>query len=171
MMFRTILMDPPWHERGGGKIKRGADKHYPLLKTKEILPVVFQCEHWKSIAPNSHLFMWVTNNFLADGLWLMDALNYRYVTNLVWMKEKIGLGQYFRGQHEILLFGTRGRKPTEPRTERKDIPSVIQARKGRHSAKPEESYTIIEERSRGPYLELFSRNNREGWTRWGNEIE
>lgn len=168
--FQTVLIDPPWLERGGGKIKRGADRHYPILKTKAILPVILNCKHWSDIANNSHLYMWTTNNFLADALWLMDALDYRYVTNVVWVKKKIGLGQYFRGQHELLLFGTRGKKPTQPRTERKDLPSVIHAPKGRHSAKPEGSYELIQSRSKGPYLELFSRTLREGWVTWGNEI-
>lgn len=168
--FQTILMDPPWLERGGGKIKRGANRHYPLLKTKDMLPVILRCSHWREIAEHSHLYMWTTNTFLKDALWLMDALDYRYVTNVVWVKDRVGLGQYFRGQHELLLFGTRGIKPTAPRTERRDLPSVISSPRGKHSAKPQESYDLIENRSKGPYLELFSRSPRSGWTAWGNEV-
>ena len=168
--YRTVLIDPPWLERGGGKTyKRGADRHYPLMGKHRMLRTIILCEHFASIAENSHMYLWVTNNFLADGLWLMGALHYRYVTNFCWAKKRIGLGQYFRGQHELCLFGTRGKKPTEPRTERKDLPSLICAAKSTHSKKPEESYQLIENRSKGPYLELFARRKRDGWTVWGNE--
>lgn len=169
-LFRTVLADPPWNEQGGGKSKRGADKHYPLLKTPDILRVMLSCPHWENVHENSHLYLWVTNNFLKDGLWIMDALGYRYVTNVCWKKDKAGLGQYFRGQHELLLFGTRGKRPTEPRTDLKNIPSIFDAKRTKHSKKPEESYHLIESRSMGGYLELFAREPREGWTVWGNEV-
>ena len=163
------MIDPPWNERGGGKIKRGADRHYDLLKTKDILKVILGCSYWGNIEENSHLYLWTTNTFLPDALWLMDALDYRYVSNAVWVKPYMGLGQYFRGQHELLLFGTRGKRPTEPRTALRNIPSVVKAPKGEHSVKPEESYRLIEKRSKGPYLELFGRRAREDWTIWGKE--
>ena len=168
--FKTVLMDPPWNERGGGKIKRGADRHYPLLKTPDIVRVVYGCGHWDQIGDNAHMYMWVTNNFLEDGLFVMRSLGFRYVTNFVWVKDKVGLGQYFRGQHEICLFGTRGKRPTEPRTDSKSISSVIHAKRGRHSAKPLSTYDLIEQRSYGPYLEIFARSNRDGWVSWGNEV-
>ena len=93
--YKTIYADPPWREQGGGKIKRGADRHYPLMKTKDIkaLPV-------KDIADDDcWLFLWVTNNFLKDGLEVMEEWGFRYVTNFVWTKERFGIGYYFRGQH------------------------------------------------------------------------
>jgi N6-adenosine-specific RNA methylase IME4 len=172
---KTILLDPPWLERGGGKIKRGADKHYPLMKKTDILETLLTCPHWQNIAPNAHMYMWTTNSFLKEALWLMDGLGFRYVTNVVWIKRKNnkiqkGIGQYFRGSHELLLFGTRGKKPTEPKTEAKNISSVILAERGRHSKKPEASYDLIQSRSLGPYLEFFSRKKRDGWICWGNEI-
>ena len=169
-MYRAILIDPPWNERGGGKIKRGADRHYPLLKTRDIYTTIVSCPQWNNRSENSHLYLWVTNNHLTDGLWLLDALDYKYKSNVVWVKPTIGLGQYFRGQHEILLFGTRGKKPTEPRTDVRNIPSILHAAKRRHSQKPEETYALIERRSKGEYLELFARTRREGWTTWGNEV-
>lgn len=175
-MYRTILMDPPWNERGAGKVKRGADRHYPILSVRDILTVILDCPHWKQQLPNAHLYMWTTNTFLPDALWLMDALNFKYKSNFVWIKSKEGklqqgLGQYFRGSHELCLFGTRGKKPTEPRTNAKNISSVIMAERTKHSSKPKESYELIERRSHGPYLELFARNNREKWMSWGNEIK
>lgn len=169
--YRTVMLDPPWRERGGGRIKRGADRHYPLMEHRAILETVVRCSPWRQMAGNAHMYLWVTNNFLVEGLWLMDALGFKYKTNVCWTKEgRIGLGQYFRGRHELMLFGTRGRRPTEPRTERRDIPSVIEAPRGRHSQKPEEAYQLVESRSKGPYLEIFARTRRPGWCAWGNEL-
>ena len=106
--FKTIYADPPWAEQGGGKTKRGADRHYNLMKTKDIvaLPVSDLADD------NAHLYLWVTNNFLEDGLKVMKAWGFKYITNIVWIKQgPVGLGQYFRGAHELLLFGVRGMVP------------------------------------------------------------
>ena len=168
--FKTIVIDPPWNERGGGKYKRGADRHYPLMKTPDIVKTIYGCPYWTDIADNAHLYLWVTNNFLADGLFVLQCLGFAYKTNFVWVKDKIGLGQYFRGQHELCLFATKGKQPTEPRTLTRSISSVLQAGRGRHSAKPTESYELIQKRSHGPYLEIFSRTPRDNWTVWGNEV-
>ena len=102
--YCTIYADPPWMERGGGRIKRGADRHYPLMKTVDIcrLPV------WRISEDNCHLYLWATNNFLPDGLKVMDAWGFRYVTMITWMKSWISLGQYFRGMTEHCLFGVKG---------------------------------------------------------------
>ena len=168
-MYRCILMDPPWMERGAGKIKRGADRHYPLLKTKEMPRVIYESGVFKPDPEGCHLWMWATNNFLPDALWLIEALGFRYVTNAVWVKQRVGLGQYLRGQHELLLLAVRGRG-VYARTDDKSIPSVVQAKRTKHSRKPEESFYLIARRSKGPYLEMFSRQEREGWTTWGNEV-
>jgi len=169
--FKTVVIDPPWNERGGGKYKRGADRHYPVMKTPDIIKTIYGCKYWDRIEDNAHMYMWVTNNFLEDGLSVMKALGFRYVTNFVWVKDKIGLGQYFRGQHEICLFGTRGKKPTAPRTDDKSIPSVLKAPRTKHSSKPPSSYELIEKRSHGKYLELFAREDRDDdWMCWGNEV-
>ena len=170
MSFKTVMMDPPWYEKGGGKIKRGADKHYPLLKTPDIIKTIYQCEHWNQVSDVAHLYMWVTNNFLVDGLQVMQALGFRYVTNFVWVKDKQGLGQYFRGQHELCLLGTRGVGAAKLRTDNKSLASVLSAPRTKHSKKPPSSYELIEQRSIGPYLEIFGRVQRDGWTVWGNEV-
>lgn len=144
--------------------------HYPLVKTADMPAVIYGSGVFRP-AEDAHLFMWVTNSFLPDGLWLMSALGFRFVTNVVWVKEgRLGLGQYFRGQHELLLFGTRGRGAAV-RTARRDLPSVIVAPRGAHSQKPEDAYKLIEARSHGPYLEMFARQPRCGWDSWGNEVE
>lgn len=167
-MYSCILMDPPWQERGGGKVKRGADKHYPLVPTKH-LPFLILGSGVFRPADDCHLWMWATNTFLPDALWLMEALGFRYLTNAVWCKDRMGLGQYLRGQHELLLLGVQGSGPAV-RTSARNLPSVISAKRGAHSAKPEAAYKLIEARTVGPRLEMFARNARPGWDCWGNEV-
>lgn len=172
--YHTILADPPWEERGGGKICRGAQRHYPLMKVPEIIGYLRQIP----VAQDAHLYLWVTNNHLQDGLRVMEALGFAYKTNLAWVKTKnggetvqIGLGQYFRGTHELLLFGTRGRQPyrTTVAGGRVTIPSVILSARREHSRKPAEQYTIAEAVSYPPYIEAFARERRDGWDAIGNE--
>ncbi|MEM9075108.1 MAG: MT-A70 family methyltransferase [Myxococcota bacterium] len=167
--FGAIAADPPWNESGGGKIKRGADRHYPLLKT-EAIPGVMRRSGVFDPLPNAHLYLWVTNSFLPDGMWVMRTLGFRYVTNLVWVKDRAGLGQYFRGRHELCLFGVNG-TGLEACTDARDIDTVIEAPRGRHSAKPTSFHERVEARSVGPYCEIFARGAaRPGWTIWGNEV-
>ena len=167
--YRCILMDPPWQERGGGKIKRGADRHYDVLPTREMPRVIYRSGVFTPHPEGCHLWMWTTNTFLPDALWLIDALGFRYITNAVWVKDRIGLGQYLRGQHELLLLAVKGSGPSA-RTELRNIPSVIMAPRSKHSAKPEESYRLVEARSEGPRLEMFARTQRVGWSARGNEL-
>ena len=168
MRAATILMDPPWNETGGGRIKRGADRHYGLVKSQAMPRVIMQSGVWAPAA-DAHLYMWATNNHLADALWLMAALGFKYKTNVVWTKDRIGLGQYFRGQHELLLFGVRG-SGFKVKTEDRTLRSWVHAKRGAHSAKPAEFYDLIEARSRGPYLEMFARAPRAGWASWGDHL-
>lgn len=164
-MYKCILADPPWYMQGGGVCKRGADKHYALLKTPEIIHTILKAPEWIP-ANDAHLWLWVTNNFLKDGLHVMQALGFRYITNVVWVKPHFGTGQYIRGQHELLLFGVKGRLPSLSRS----IGSVISAKPSIHSKKPEESFKLIEGISPGPRIEFFSRCRREGWDYFGNQI-
>ena len=165
--YRCVAMDPPWNERGGGKITRGAQRHYPLVKTKDMPEVITGSDLWLP-ADDAHLWMWATCNHLPDALWLMKELGFRHVTDWVWVKDKIGLGQYRRSRHEWLLFGTRG-KAMVPKPAWKD--SVIEAPRTRHSAKPEEAYRIMEHVSPGPRLEMFARGlARPGWSSWGDGV-
>lgn len=185
-LYSCVQMDPPWMERGGGKIKRGADRHYPLVPTKK-LPAVILGSGVFAPAPSAHLWMWATKNFLEDAFWLMGQLGFRYVTDFAWVKVRdgkldvddlldapkneadlqIGLGQYGRGAHELLLLGTRGAAMVP--TPENRLPDVFFAERGRHSAKPEKAYRLIERVSPGPRLEMFARSGRDGWTAWGNE--
>ena len=166
MEYRTLYVDPPWKERSGS---RGANRHYPLLRTKEIPPTIMSAiEEMGSMAEDSHCYLWTTNNFLVAGLKVLKEIGYRYVTNLVWVKDKFGLGQYFRGQHEILLFGVRGKGHELVKS--RDQTTVIAAPRREHSRKPVEAYLKIEAVSPGPYLELFARSRRPGWDSWGDDV-
>jgi N6-adenosine-specific RNA methylase IME4 len=173
---RTVVIDPPWMERGGGKIQRGADRHYPLLPTDDIPRVIQSCEHWSRLADTAHCYLWVTNNFLPDGLRVMEAIGFRYITNIVWAKRQFGLGYYFRGQHELALFGVRGDfVPTDGTwttvLEQGLVDHPRDARGTRiHSAKPPEFYNMVETASPGLYLDIFARRPRKGWLTWGNEM-
>lgn len=173
----TVLMDPPWLERGGGKIKRGADRHYPLVSTPELPVVIRSCDHWDRLADDAHCYMWVTNNFLTDGLWLLEQLGFRYVTNLVWVKKQFGIGYYFRGMHELVLFGVRGNTVFTEGTWTTvlgdgpiDHPRDEHGKRI-HSRKPEQLHELIEQASPGKWLEIFAREARPGWLTWGNQLE
>lgn len=160
--YRCIAADPPWNEKGGS---RGADKHYPLLPTSELPRVMMQSPLWRPAA-NAHLWLWVTANFLKDGIFVLEALGFRYVSFAVWVKPSIGIGQYIRLRHEPILFGVRGRLHTQDH----GVDGVIEEPRGRHSEKPEEAYRRIARVSPGPRLEMFARAPRAGWDVWGNEV-
>ena len=160
--YRTIYADPAWNEVGGGKIVRGANRHYSLMKTEDIkaIPVAEIADD------NCWLYLWVTNNFLKDGLSVMEAWGFRYVTNFVWTKDRFGIGYYFRGQHELCLFGVKGNLKPKHR----NISSVLNVPKTKHSRKPKEARDKIEHMSYEPRIELFARERVEGWDCWGNEV-
>ena len=169
--FKTIYLDPPWQICTGGKGGWGTPQnHYPVMPTKAIVSEL----QWlkPQIEEQAHCYLWVVNNKISDGLELMRELGFVYLTNMVWVKDRIGMGQYFRGQHELLFFGRKG-KPQPYKYEngkRVTISTVVQKPTAHHSKKPDCFYEIIERMSDGPYLEVFARNRRAGWHSWGNEI-
>lgn len=171
--YAAILADPPWQfQNRTGKM---APEHkrllrYPTMELREILDLPVS----KLAAAQSHLYLWVPNALLAEGLEVMKAWGFTYKTNLVWYKirkdggpDGRGVGFYFRNVTELLLFGVRGclRTLQPGRTQVNLFPS----RKREHSRKPDDFYDIIERCSPGPYLELFARFARQGWDQWGNE--
>ena len=164
MRYKTIYADPPWPQTGG-KIK-GADSKYTIMSFDRIK--LFGDFIDDVAAPDSHLYMWAVSNYLPEALEIMRAWGYRYITNIAWIKDKIGMGYYFRTKHELLLFGVKG-ETIQPKN--RATPSIIEAPRRKHSAKPHEFYDLIEDVSPGPYLELFARNKRAGWHSWGNEVE
>ena len=170
--YRVIYADPPWPEYGGGKIKRGADRHYPLMSVGEIVRLGQSLEPY--IADDGcHLYLWVTNTHLANGLLVMDAWGFRYKTTITWFKDRFGLGQYYRGQTEHCLFGVRGRLAyrTSEQGKRSQGVTAIQAPRTAHSRKPEDMRSMIEKVSHAPRLELFARRRAEGWSTWGNQVQ
>lgn len=173
--FACIVADCPWRENGGGR--RGAQSHYTTLATPEIIRVILRSPLWRPAAA-SHLWLWVTDNFLEDGLHVMRALGYRYIRTFPWIKLKdgrlqCGLGQYGRGAHELCLFGVRGRCPALVRDELSVIwaeePTAVVAPRGRHSAKPAAFFDKVQRLSPAPRLEMFARMPRPGWTVWGDD--
>lgn len=143
---------------------------YPTLDLEEIaqLPVARLC------ADAAHLYLWVPNALLAEGLKVMQGWGFTYKTNLVWYKVRNdggpdgrGVGFYFRNVTELVLFGVRGSLRTLPPGRRQV--NLLATRKREHSRKPDELYGLIERCSPGPYLELFARFPRPGWRQWGNE--
>jgi len=127
---------------------------------------------------NCHLYLWVTNNYLPDGIWLIEQLGFKYITCITWVKPSYGLGRYFRGQTEQLLFARRGNgwKLRCDWTKKHDLATRLDAEgpktaRGRrkHSAKPEEAYRLIKEASPDPRLDMFARRRRRGWWVWGKK--
>jgi N6-adenosine-specific RNA methylase IME4 len=174
--FATILADPPWQfQNSTGKI---APEHrrltrYGTLKLEEIkkLPVA------KAAQETAHLYLWVPNALLAEGLEVMSAWGFTYKSNIVWHKirkdggpDGRGVGFYFRNVTELVLFGVRGKNARTLTPGRRQV-NFIASRKREHSRKPDELYPLIEACSRAPYLELFARGTRTGWFSWGNQAD
>ena len=174
--FATVLADPPWQfTNRTGKM---APEHkrlsrYPTMTLREIqdMPV-------KSILlDTAHLYLWVPNALLAEGLQVMQHWGFTYKTNLIWYKvrkdggpDRRGVGFYFRNVTEVILFGVRGKNARTLQPGRSQENMVI-SQKREHSRKPDEQYQIIESCSPGPFIELFARGSRKGWFNWGNQAQ
>lgn len=172
--FHTIVADPPWQfQNRTGKV---APEHkrlnrYPTMTLKDIkkLPVSEVAEE------KSHLYLWVPNALLPEGLEVMKAWGFEYKTNIVWEKVRKdgepdgrGVGFYFRNVTELLLFGIKGKNNRTLPPARSQV-NLLRTMKREHSRKPDEIFSLIEACSQEPYLELFARGVREGWTLWGNQ--
>ena len=174
--FSTILADPPWRfQNSTGKV---APEHKRLnrygtmtLEDIKALPVA------QLTTEPAHLYLWVPNALLPDGLAVMAAWGFRYKANVVWHKVRKdggsdgrGVGFYFRNVTELLLFGVIGKNARTLAPGRRQV-NMMQTRKREHSRKPDEQYALIESCSPGPYLEMFGRGIRKGWTTWGNQAD
>lgn len=156
--YKTIYADPPWNETGGGAVyKRGADRHYELMKTKDIILLGAKLQEYID-DEGCHLYLWTTNTHLPDALQVMNQWGFEYKTMITWCKDRFGLGQYFRGQTEHCLFGVRGNVPYKvSEGKRQQGVTMFNAHRTEHSKKPEEMRAMIEKVSVGPRLELFAR--------------
>jgi N6-adenosine-specific RNA methylase IME4 len=174
--FGTILADPPWQfQNRTGKV---APEHrrlsrYGTLTLEEIkaLPVA------QITAPVSHVYLWVPNAMLPEGLAVLAAWGFTYKSNIVWHKirkdggpDGRGVGFYFRNVTELILFGTKGKNARTLAPGRRQV-NYLATRKREHSRKPDEQYEIIEACSRGPFIELFARGTRPHWTTWGRQAD
>lgn len=174
--FKTVLADPPW--RFQNRTGKMAPEHkrlnrYGTMELKEImaLPVA------DIAAPTAHLYLWVPNALLQEGLQVMAAWGFTYKSNLVWHKirkdggpDGRGVGFYFRNTTELILFGVRGKNARTLAPGRSQV-NFLATRKREHSRKPDEQYPLIEACSSGPFLEMFARGPRKGWTVWGNQSD
>jgi N6-adenosine-specific RNA methylase IME4 len=171
--FKTILADPPW--RFANRTGKVAPEHRRLDRYSTMtLDDICGLDVEGPSADDAHLYLWVPNALLPDGIRVMEAWGFRYVSNIVWAKRRKdggpdgrGVGFYFRNVTELLLFGVRGSMRTLAPARRQV--NLIESRKREHSRKPDEQYDLIESCSPGPRLELFGRYDRAGWTTWGDE--
>ncbi|MBA4418280.1 MAG: S-adenosylmethionine-binding protein [Syntrophus sp. (in: bacteria)] len=171
--FTTILADPPW--RFDNRTGKMAPEHQRLLRYQTMtMEEILELPVNRVAAAKAHLYLWIPNALVFEGLEVMRRWGFTYKTNLVWYKirkdggpDGRGVGFYFRNVTELVLFGVRGNMRTldAGRTQT----NIITTRKREHSRKPDELYDIIEACSPGPYLELFARHPRKGWVQWGNE--
>lgn len=174
--FATILADPPWQfQNRTGKV---APEHRRLnrygtmtLDAIKALPIA------DAAAQTAHLYLWVPNALLPEGLAVMMAWGFQYKSNIVWHKVRKdggpdgrGVGFYFRNTTELVLFGVRGKSARTLAPGRRQV-NILKTQKREHSRKPDEFYTIVESCSPGAYLELFARGSRPGWTTWGNQAD
>lgn len=173
--FQTVLADPPWRfQNRTGKV---APEHRRLDRYSTMdLDAICDLPVQDVTAKNAHLYLWVPNALLPDGMRVMQEWGFRYVSNIVWAKRRKdggpdgrGVGFYFRNVTELILFGVRGSMRTLPPA-RSQV-NMIETRKREHSRKPDEQYPLIEACSPGPYLEMFARHAHPGWTAWGDEAD
>jgi N6-adenosine-specific RNA methylase IME4 len=175
LSYGTILADPPW--RFLNRTGKVAPEHkrlnrYETLSTDEIKSIPVS----QVMSNKSHLYLWVPNALLMDGIEVMKAWGFEYKTNLVWHKirkdggpDGRGVGFYFRNTTELILFGVKGSFRTLA-PGRSQV-NIIRSQKQEHSRKPDELYSIIEKCSPGPFLEMFARDARKGWRVFGNQSE
>lgn len=173
--YRTILADPPW--RFNNRTGKVAPEHkrlnrYDTLSLEDIMEMPVSL----AAGEDSHLYLWVPNALLPEGLQVMKSWGFKYKSNLIWHKirkdggpDGRGVGFYFRNTTEIVLFGIRGRMRTLA-PGRSQV-NILKTQKREHSRKPDELYELIERCSPGPYLEIFSRGKRRGWDVFGNQTE
>lgn len=172
--FGTILADPPW--RFSNRTGKMAPEHRRLSRYETMtLDEILKLPVADLALPQSHLYLWVPNALVLEGLEVMKRWGFVYKTNIVWYKVRQdggpdgrGVGFYFRNVTELVLFGTRGALRTLPPGRRQV--NIVVSRKREHSRKPDELYDIIEKCSPGPYLELFARFPRPNWYQWGDEL-
>lgn len=174
--FSTILADPPWQfQNRTGKV---APEHRRLSRYETMALDDIMGLPMRSVsADTAHLYLWVPNALLLEGLKVMEAWGFQYKTNIIWHKVRKdggpdgrGVGFYFRNVTEMVLFGVRGKNARTLAAGRRQV-NFLATRKREHSRKPDEFYPLVEACSPGPFLELFARGTRKNWASWGNQAD
>ncbi len=172
--FRTILADPPWQfQNRTGKM---APEHRRLSRYETMTLADIQALPVSDFLDDAaHLYLWVPNALLPEGIQTLEAWGFKYKSNIVWHKVRKdggsdgrGVGFYFRNVTEMVLFGVRGKNARTLAPGRRQV-NLLASRKREHSRKPDELYEVIEACSPGPFLELFARGARANWDVWGNQ--
>lgn len=172
--YKTIYADPPWQfQNRTGKV---APEHKRLTRYNTMtLDEIKQLPVSDIVDEKGHLYLWVPNALLPEGLDVMKAWGFEYKTNIIWEKirkdgqpDGRGVGFYFRNVTEMLLFGIKGDRNRTLSPARSQV-NLVRSMKREHSRKPDEVFPIIEACSPGPYLEMFARGKREGWVLWGDQ--
>ena len=172
-IYNVILADPPWkYEQYSAKPSNAIENYYPTMDLNDIkkLPKTLSKRYNIEIDKDSILFLWATAPKLEEAIGVLNEWGFSYRSCAIWDKENLGLGYYFRVQHELLLVGKKGGMSTPGESDRPR--SVIRAKSTRHSEKPTIVHELIEKMyPTGRRIELFARKEREGWAVWGDEIE
>lgn len=159
-LFNIIYADPPWRYQFTVTYSREVEKNYPTMDLDDI------CKLEVPTADDAILFLWATSPKLEEAMRVLNEWGFEYRTSMAWIKDRIGMGHYVRGQHELILIGRKGEMRTPEESDRPS--SVIMSPRRGHSQKPDEVYDLIERMyPTGTYLELFSRGERLNWTMWG----
>lgn len=162
-IFDVVYADPPWRYNFPGT-RAKATKDYPTMSTTAL------CDMRPPVADNAVLYIWAITQSLPQALRVMEAWGFRYKSSAVWDKGRVATGYWWRGQHELLLVGVKGKCQPPPTHLRRS--SVMQYPRGMHSAKPPEVRDMIATWfPNARRLEMFAREQAEGWTVWGNEVE
>jgi N6-adenosine-specific RNA methylase IME4 len=161
--FGSVYADPPWLYDNQGT-RAATRNHYGGMTVDEMCALPIE----KLVADDAHLHLWTTNGFLFECPRIFDAWGFEFRSSFVWAKPQIGIGNYWRNSHELLLTAIRG---NAKRFNNKSLRSWLECDRGEHSAKPEQVRSYIEKASPKPYLELFGRRPASNWTVWGNQIE
>lgn len=162
--FDVVYADPPWHYEMAPSNSRAIENHYPTMSDEEIKSLRVPA------APDAYLFLWATSTKLQLAFDVIEAWGFMYRSNIVWVKDRIGMGYWTRGRHEFLLIASRGKVSHPDFGTQPD--SVLEAPRGEHSQKPDRAYDLVEQMTPNAEarLELFARRQRDGWTAWGNQV-
>jgi N6-adenosine-specific RNA methylase IME4 len=165
--YATIVIDPPWDwgDEGDQDQLGRARPDYSTMTIEQLEKL----DVGGLADDDCHIYLWITNRSLPKGFRLLEAWGFRYITAITWVKPHFGMGNYFRGQTEHVLFGVKGSQPLK----RKDVGTVFEADRGPagHSSKPPAFLELVESCSPGPFLEMFSRSSRPGWVAWGENTD